>query len=516
LKQHTWKRRSRVGVLGLVLTTVAACDNGPAATNTPVAAPTTAATTAPTTAPTTAATGPTSTAVPVAGTDTPLVQASATSAPVAGGATATLSYADAEATRDIGEHATETAEAASRPHVEGGITFQVYGEPTESQPFGQLVDTYMGANPGAGVNINHVPAIGEYMTKLSASITAGNPPDVFLIDNRHYAQFVGKGVIANVTDHNAAGGVVRTEKMFPEALVPFSSNGKVDCAPINISGLTLYYNKDLFTKYNVGFPTKDWKWNDLLKAAQALTKDTNSDGKPDIYGIGIEPTTLRLAPFIYSNGGDLVDNPAKPTKLTLDTPAAREAIGFFTNLSLAYRVTPTEPESQGEGLELRWENGGLGMFLGVRADTANFRHYKAFDWDVAPVPGQKNSANIMQAEALCVAAGSKNAAAAWQFVEFATRERGQELLAATGRIIPTNTNVSQDAFFAHPTEPPMNNQMYIDMIPNLHNVPLVPGWPAVENAIDQQLEPAFFGSMSVDQAIQQAQDEGTAALQRTK
>ena len=34
--------------------------------------------------------------------------------------------------------------------------------------------------------------------------------------------------------------------------------------------------------------------------------------------------------------------------------------------------------------------------------------------------------------------------------------------------------------------------------------------------VDQQLEPAFFGSMSVDQAIQQAQDEGTAALQRTK
>ena len=35
---------------------------------------------------------------------------------------------------------------------------------------------------------------------------------------------------------------------------------------------------------------------------------------------------IRLAPFVWSNGGEIVDNPRRPTRFTLDTPKAREAL----------------------------------------------------------------------------------------------------------------------------------------------------------------------------------------------
>ena len=35
--------------------------------------------------------------------------------------------------------------------------------------------------------------------------------------------------------------------------------------------MVLYYNKDLFDKDGVSYPTADWKWPDFLAAAQKLT-----------------------------------------------------------------------------------------------------------------------------------------------------------------------------------------------------------------------------------------------------
>ena len=60
-----------------------------------------------------------------------------------------------------------------------------------------------------------------------------------------------------------------------------------------------------------------------MATAKALTKDTDGDGAIDQYGLGTEASIFRLAPFIWQNGGDIVDDPDKPTRLTLDTPEAK-------------------------------------------------------------------------------------------------------------------------------------------------------------------------------------------------
>ena len=38
------------------------------------------------------------------------------------------------------------------------------------------------------------------------------------------------------------------------------------------------------------------------------------------YGVGLDPSIVRLAPFVWSAGGDIVDDPNDPAKFTLDTP----------------------------------------------------------------------------------------------------------------------------------------------------------------------------------------------------
>ena len=75
------------------------------------------------------------------------------------------------------------------------------------------------------------------------------------------------------------------------------------CLPQNVSSLVVYYNRDLFEAAGVPLPTAGWTWDDMTAAAAALR-----DG--DQYGLGVEASIIRLAPFVWSNGGDIVDDPA--------------------------------------------------------------------------------------------------------------------------------------------------------------------------------------------------------------
>ena len=116
------------------------------------------------------------------------------------------------------------------------------------------------------------------------------------------------------------------------------------CLPQNLSSLVVYYNRDLFDAAGVPYPEAGWTWADFLAAAKALTKDIDGDGLTDQHGLGVENSLIRFTPFIWQAGGELVDDVDHPTRLTIDTPQAREAIQFFIDLSLVHKVVPTEAE----------------------------------------------------------------------------------------------------------------------------------------------------------------------------
>ncbi|MEO8285118.1 MAG: sugar ABC transporter substrate-binding protein [Chloroflexota bacterium] len=403
-----------------------------------------------------------------------------------------------------GSAVTSGSTPEGKKSASGDISFQVFGDPAELAVFQAVVEGYKEVNPAVNVKINHVPAQGEHMTKISAGFAAGNPPDVFLLNYRRYGQFAAKNVLEPLGNWLDKSTTLKASDYYTQSLNAFTYEGTVQCIPQNISSLGVYYNKDLFEKNNLPLPTADWTWGEFLNAAQVLTLDTNGDGITDIHGVGVEPVIIRLAPFVWSRGGEIVDNTENPTKLTLDTPEAREAIDFFMNMSRLYRVVPTEPEIKAEALDTRFMNGKIGMYLASRVETPIFRNIKGFTWDVAPLPTDQTKVTILHSDAYCVAASSKNKEAAWDFIEYAQGTKGQEVASRLGRIVPSLKSVSTSPAFLDPTQPPANSQMYLDAVPNIRLVPISAAWPAVETVVNKELERAFFGTATVDEAIQLA------------
>jgi multiple sugar transport system substrate-binding protein len=278
------------------------------------------------------------------------------------------------------------------------------------------------------------------------------------------------------------------------------------CLPQNISSLVLYYNKDLFERFKVPPPRDGMRWNELVDKAQQMTRDKNGQvvrgADPDmpqagtaqaaIYGLGVEPVIIRLAPFVWSNGGDIVDDVERPTRFTLDTPEALEAISQFFDLRTVFGVVPNDQEVEAEDDESRFANGRLAMFLDSRRAVPMFREAAKFDWDVARLPFYDKPASILHSDAYCMTKGAKAKDAAWRFVEYAVGPEGSPVIAKTGRTVPSLKEVAESDAFLDPSQKPANSQAFLDAVPTIQHVPTISTWPEIEDVTDGLLENGMY------------------------
>ena len=404
----------------------------------------------------------------------------------------------------------------------GTVRLLVSGAPEELTAYRTLADAYEKAAPGTAIQIIEASSAKDLITRLSTSMAGGAPPDVFLINYRAYGQFAAKDAIESIDERLRTSNAIRAADFYPAPMEAFRWAGQQLCLPQNASSLALYFNRSLFQKYGVAEPKPGWTWNDLVATAKALTRDTTGAvvkgteseggaGRVAVHGLGLEPQIIRVAPFVWSNGGQFVDDPQKPTRLTFDAPAAREALKNFVDLRGAYGVVPTDQDVKAEDDESRFANGRLAMLLQSRRVTPTFRTITGFDWDVAPLPQYGKAVGILHSDAYCMTRGSDNKDGAWRFMEFAMGPEGQRIIAATGRTVPSHIEVSKSSAFLDPMKSPRNASVFLDAISTLQRVPTVSTWPEIEDVTNGILENAFYRGDRLDDVIREL-DEKTRPL----
>ena len=251
----------------------------------------------------------------------------------------------------------------------GEILFYTNEGPDELVGFRELIATFEAGHAGAKINLVNIADDAEFDKKLAALFAARTPPDVLVINYRRFGQFAIKGVLEPVDDYLAASAVMEAGDFYPAALEAFQFKGRQYCLPQNLSSLEVYYNATLFRAAGLALPRAGWTWDDFLRAAQTLTRDTNGDGAIDQYGLGVAPSTIRLAAFIWANGGELVDDRDAPTRLMVDSGPALEAFRWFAALQAAHHVVPSRADEATEADITRFEHGALGMYLNSRVET---------------------------------------------------------------------------------------------------------------------------------------------------
>ncbi|WP_163999611.1 ABC transporter substrate-binding protein [Pyxidicoccus caerfyrddinensis] len=393
------------------------------------------------------------------------------------------------------EPTTQAPEAvdASAPAAQATeVTLQLFGDPAEVAGYRQLVTAFEAKNPDVKVRLVPIGKQKDHMAKLTTAFSGGTPPDLFLLNYRRFGQFAAKDVLEPLGPRMQKSAVLKEQDFYPQAMEAFRYEGTLECIPQNVSSLVVYWNRGLFKKLGVPPPKPDWNWDDFRKTAQALTRDEDGDGRTDIHGLAFDPNLSRLAPFIWQAGGELVNDVNDPRQLELLTPPAQEALRYVLRLQRVFKVTPTLEEAKSENAEARFAAGRLGMHLNSRRLVPTLREVPDLDWDVAPLPRHKQKATVLHSDGFCMSRASKVKDAAFRFVEFALGPTGAELLARSGRTVPSLRAVAEGPAFLDPNQRPASARVFLDSIPIIRRLPNAPVWNEVETRADVIVEEWFY------------------------
>ena len=392
-----------------------------------------------------------------------------------------------------GDEAAPTATDEALP----AITFQVTGDPEETRVYKELAAQYK-TDTGNTVNVVEVPERDVHLAKLTTSFSAGKQPEVFLLNYRYLGGFADRGVIDAAGPRLDTSEAFKRDDFYPIPMAAFEYQGALQCVPQNASSLAVYYNVDAFKAAGIEPPGDSWTYDEFAAAAEKLT----GDGK---HGVGLDLSTIRAAPWVWAAGGELVDDLENPTKFLFDTPEGRRGLEHVIALQ-TNGWAPNADEADSQGVDERFMEGTVGMFLSSRRDVPVLRQITDFEWDVAPFPTDQEPASVLHSDGFCLSKHD-NADAAWKWVEYALSADGQQVLAASGRSVPSLKAVAESPLFLEPTDPPANSKVFIDALSQMHQLPVTKNWSEVEGLTDDVLEELYYGRISLDEGLERLAEE---------
>ena len=184
-------------------------------------------------------------------------------------------------------------------------------------------------------------------------------------------------------------------------LEAFSSDAALQCMPLDVSPMVVYYNPKLIELDQIAEPGRNpvsqedgWSLDEFRRAAL-------QPRVPGVRGLYVAPDLEQVAPFIWSGGGEVVDDTDEPTTLTL-SEERRPARWRSCSRSCATRADLQREGAATRSALERFKAGKLGMILGFRDLTPELRAKQNLTFDVMPLPKISSGATIATMSGLCI------------------------------------------------------------------------------------------------------------------
>ncbi|MEU1390449.1 MULTISPECIES: sugar ABC transporter substrate-binding protein [unclassified Nonomuraea] len=301
----------------------------------------------------------------------------------------------------------------------------------------KIIDAFQKQHPDVTVKLEITPW-DQYWTKLQTAATGGAAPDVFWMNSLNVRMYAKGGVIAPFENADVSA--------FPQAIVDgYRYEGKLYGMPRDVGVPVLWYDKELFDKGGVAYPTADWTWDDLKAAAKKLTDPAKKQ-----YGLlaplwdqgGFYPTMIQAGGHVISADGK---------KSGFDEPGSIQGLEFWTDMINKDKVAPPAQATTDTSPVQLFMTGKYAMYYGGSwlATTFKANTERGGKVDVAPLPkGPAQEAVILLGLANSVSAKSEHPAEAAQFAAFLSSDEAEKILSDSGGASVSSRAGTQDGWFA--------------------------------------------------------------------
>ncbi|WP_336775013.1 ABC transporter substrate-binding protein [Paenibacillus sp. MMO-58] len=329
----------------------------------------------------------------------------------------------------------------------GGKTVLEYYTWTDEADYMQkVVDTFNAQNSGIQVKMNTISNnADEYNTKIMNNLTGGSKMDLYSINGTSsLGLYSSKNQLVDLTDRIKSANLdVGAYGPSYQDIVELLTDGKYYALPYRTSEYALFYNKAIFDKEGIPYPTQ-MTWDEYADLAKQLTK---GDGAGKQWG-GYFADWLTAPLGALQKGTTILDDSLDDVGSWLD---------FLDRLYYKDQSHMSYKQMNGESVDWikQFESGNVAMLVNgewtVNMLKADIESGKTnINFDMAPLPLPEGTTDPVTVGGVSTFIGinpaSKNADAAFEFVKFLTGEQGESIIAQSSVLPAYSSDKTKDAF----------------------------------------------------------------------
>lgn len=368
----------------------------------------------------------------------------------------------------------------------------------------ESIKIYNQKHPDVEVKVTYTPW-ADYWTKLRTSLAGKSGPDVFWMNGPNFHSYSSSGLIKDLTPFIEKSSL--DTKVYTDALVDlYSYNGKLHGLPYFLDSVGLFYNKELFDKAGVSYPDDTWTWDTLEENAAKLTDKTNG-----VYGF-IAPIDNQAGyyNFIHQAGGFVISE--DKTKSGFDSPEALSAFKWEQGL-IDKGYSPNAQQQLETKPRQLFGSGKVAMYPGISVNSPELHKLLGDKLGVAPLPAGKQKATIVHGLSWAINGNTKVEQEAWDLIQILSGKEGAELLAKSGFSIPAYKGTEEGWLKSIPS---MDLNVFVDSLEFAVPYPVSEKTAEWQDAEIKEIQAAFLGKKSFEEALKNAADKMNSILANEK
>ena len=303
---------------------------------------------------------------------------------------------------------------------------------------------------GVKVKINVVDW-DNYWTLLEAGASGGQMPDVFWMHSNTAQMYMENDLLLNLDDYIAKDDAIDLANYYEGVVELYNrdDNGSQYALPKDHDTIALLYNKAIFDKYGVEYPTDDWTWEDVRDAATKISEAGKADG---IYGYAINTSNNQDGWYniIYDYGGQVITEDHKGTTIGSD-----EAKAGMEMLRQILEVAAPQTVVAETGTDSLFNSGLTAMITQGSWMINTFykaEHHDDYAWAMLPYADVNGNGQCDKGERYsaynglgwAAAANTADPDAAYSLISYFCSEKAQKEQAALGVTMGGMKGVSED------------------------------------------------------------------------
>ncbi|HOO27868.1 MAG TPA: extracellular solute-binding protein [Lachnospiraceae bacterium] len=304
----------------------------------------------------------------------------------------------------------------------------------------QAIKEFEEEHPGVKVVYESGIRKEDYTEWLEGKILLGEEPDIFMVSADVFNILASKGALLDLREFMDEDQTFREDRFYHVAIESGEFEQKQYALPYESVPMLMAVNITLLNELQIDLPENDWTWSDFHAICRRVTRDTDSDGKIDQFGV----YNYTWKDAAYTNGTLLFDKNGKENYVShQDVINAVNYVHKINMLTDGYLVTAKDFESG----TVAFSPMLLSEYRMYKNYPYSIEKYNNFEWTCLTMPAGPKGDNISEVDTLLTAISSRSnyRKLAWEFMKKLTCDEGiQERVARESKGVSVLKDVTEN------------------------------------------------------------------------